>query len=77
VLPRDHEAAVLEEGQPLDDPVLRLRPLELLPLLRREETVPVGQPQVLAQQTAHLRLRTDTEVPDLHALLLPLRLHQQ
>jgi hypothetical protein len=74
VLPRDHEVAVLEEGQSLYYPLLGLRPLELLPLLRREEVVAEGQLQVLAQQPAHLRLRPDPEVTDHHALL-PLRLH--
>lgn len=39
-----YETAVLEEGQSLDDPILGLVALVIVPLLRREESILIGQP---------------------------------
>lgn len=75
VLPGDNEVAVPEEGQRLDDPVLGLFALVVLPLLRREELVAIGQAEVLAQQAAHLRLRTNPKVTDYHASFRELAIH--
>lgn len=65
-----HETAILEKGQSLDDPILGLVPLVIVPLLRREEAIPVGEPQVLAQQPADLRLGPNAKVSNDYTLLI-------
>lgn len=65
-----YKTAVFEEWQALYDPILGLVALVIVPLLGREEAVLVGQPQVLAEQAADLRLGSNPEVANYYALLI-------
>lgn len=77
MLSGDHEVAVPEEGQSFEDPILCLSALVVLPLLRREELVAVGQAEVLTEQAADLRLGPNPKVADHHAFLRELGIHHQ
>jgi hypothetical protein len=60
----DHEVAVLQEGQVAHHPLLGLTVAEERPLVRGEETVAVGQLQVLAEQAADLPLGAEGVIAD-------------
>ena len=68
LLPRDHKLSVFEEGQRSDHPPPCLGLLEVLPLIGSEEAVAVGEPEVLAEQSADLCLSPNPEVADREAL---------
>lgn len=75
MLSSDYKAAVSEEGQALDNPVLGLISFEGLPLFGREEAIPIRNLQVLTKQPANLRLCPNSKIADLDTVLAVFDFH--
>lgn len=73
----DYEVAMLEEGQSLDNPIFGLFFLIIFPLLRRKELIAIRYVEVLTEKTADLRLRSNSKIPDYHAFIRELGIHDQ
>lgn len=63
-MPSDHEGAINEKRQILDDPIPSLIILEPAPLIGVEVEIHVLDMQVFAEQSRQLRLSPEGIVPD-------------